>query len=264
VTEPGSSGGERSVRVDVEEGIALVVLDRPAALNALSFGLLAELADALETLDADPSVRCIVLTGGERAFAAGADIRELAGESPESLAAGHGFDAWGRIDRIGLPLVAAVRGYALGGGCELAMACDIVVAGDDAVFGQPEIRIGVMPGAGGTQRLTRAVGKSRAMELVLTGRRIDATEAAAIGLVSRVVPAEATIGEAMEIARSIAAGPPLAIRAAKRSVQAAAELPLSAGLAREREAFFSLFATEDQAEGMTAFAEKRAPRWSGR
>jgi enoyl-CoA hydratase len=263
VTEAGS-GGARAVRVEVDEGIGLVTLDRRAALNALSFGLLTELADTLEALDADPAVRCIVLAGGDRAFAAGADIKELAGQSPESLAMGHGFDAWGRIDRIGIPIVAAVRGFALGGGCELAMACDIVIAGDDAVFGQPEIRIGVMPGAGGTQRLTRAVGKSRAMELVLTGRQIGAQEAAALGIVSRVVPAEATVREAMVVARAIADGPPLAVRAAKRAVQASAELPLTAGLAREREAFFDLFATEDQAEGMSAFTEKRAPRWSGR
>ena len=264
MTEPGNSGGERSVRVEVDSGVALVILDRPAARNALSFGLLAELADALEALDADPLVRCIVLTGGDLAFAAGADIKELAGRSPDELAAGHGFDAWGRIDRIGLPIVAAVRGFALGGGCELAMACDIVVAGDDAVFGQPEIRLGVMPGAGGTQRLTRTVGKTRAMELVLTGRQVGAREALDLGIVSRVVPAEATIREAMAVGRVIADGPPLAIRAAKRSVQAAAELPLAAGLARERAAFFELFATEDQAEGMAAFTEKRAPRWSGR
>jgi enoyl-CoA hydratase len=264
VTEPVSSGGEASIRVELDDGVAVVVLDRPKVLNALSFGMLAELADALEDLDRDPTVRCIVLTGGDRAFAAGADIKELAGQSPERLAAGHAFDAWSRIDRIGLPIVAAVRGFALGGGCELALACDVVIAGDDATFGQPEIRIGVMPGAGGTQRLTRAIGKARAMELVLTGRRIDAQEAAALGIVNRVVPAEATLTEATTLARTIADGPPLAIRAAKRAVLAAAELPLGAGLARERRAFFDLFATEDQAEGMAAFAEKRSPRWSGR
>lgn len=261
----GSADGLRSVRVELEDGVAVVVLDRPAALNALSFGLLAELAETLEALDGDPAVRCVVLTGaGDRAFAAGADIKELAGQSPESLTTGGGFGAWDRIDAIGLPMVAAVRGFALGGGCELAMACDIVVAGDDAVFGQPEIRLGVMPGAGGTQRLTNAAGKAKAMELVLTGRQIDAWEAHAIGIVSRVVPAEATLREATAIARLIADGPSQAIRAAKRAVRAAAELPQRSGLATERRAFFDLFATEDQAEGMAAFTEKRAPRWSGR
>jgi enoyl-CoA hydratase len=265
VVVSGSADGLRSVRVELEDGVAVVVLDRPAVLNALSFSLLAELADTLEALDTEPAVRCVVLTGaGDRAFAAGADIKELAGQSPESLTAGGGFDAWDRIDAIGLPIVAAVRGFALGGGCELAMACDIVVAGDDAVFGQPEIRIGVMPGAGGTQRLTRAAGKAKAMELVLTGRQIDAWEAHAIGIVSRVVPAEATLREATAIARQIADGPSQAIRAAKRAVRAAAELPLRSGLATERRAFFDLFATEDQTEGMAAFTEKRAPRWSGR
>ena len=249
----------------VVDGVALVTIDRPSRRNALSFGLLRELAEALERLDADPSVRCVVLTGaGERAFAAGADIGELASQTPTALADGGGFDAWGRIDRIGVPLVAAVRGYALGGGCELAMACDVIVAGDDATFGQPEITIGVMPGAGGTQRLTRAIGKARAMELVLTGASIDARTALELGLVSRVVPAEATLREALALAERIAAGPPLAVRAAKQAVLRAAELPLSAGLAAERTAFFDLFATADQAEGMAAFLEKRRPRWTGR
>ena len=242
-----------------------MTLDRQRALNALSFGLIAQLADALESLDRDPTVRAIVLAGaGDRAFAAGADIKELADQTPESLADGGGFEPWSRIDRIGLPIVASVRGFALGGGCELAMACDIVVAGDDAVFGQPEINLGVMPGAGGTQRLTRAVGKSMAMEMVLTGRQIRAREAEALGLVSRVVPAEAALAEAIALAERIAAGPPIAVRAAKQSVIAATELPLSAGLARERQAFFDLFATADQTEGMAAFVEKRPARWTGR
>lgn len=246
-------------------GVALVTIDRPESLNALSFDLLRELAVALEALDSDPTCRAIVLTGaGSRAFAAGADIRELAIQTSESLAAGHDFDAWGRIDAIGLPLIAAIRGFALGGGCELAMACDMLIAGDDAVFGQPEIRIGVIPGAGGTQRLTRAIGPARAMELILTGRTIDAAEAFAAGLVTKVVPAGATVDAGLELAARIAEMPPLAVRAAKRAVRAAAELPLTHGLAAERQAFFALFDTADQAEGMSAFIEKRRAAWTGR
>jgi enoyl-CoA hydratase len=245
--------------------VALVTLDRPAQLNALSFSLLRQLAAALESLDADPACYCIVLTGaGDRAFAAGADILELAGQTPASLAAGDEFAAWDRIGRIRTPIIAAVRGHALGGGCELAMACDMIVAGDDAQFGQPEIKIGVMPGAGGTQRLTRAIGKARAMELILTGRPISAREADAIGLVTSVVPAEATVDAALELAARIAAMPPLAVRAAKESVKQAFELSLTAGLELERRNFFKLFASEDQREGMAAFVEKRPPTWSGR
>ena len=245
--------------------MALVTLDRPEALNALSFGLLAQLVTALEALDADDDVRAIVLTGaGERAFAAGADIKEMAGATPESLEAGGGFAPWDDLRTIRKPIVAAVRGFALGGGCELAMACDLIVAGDDAQFGQPEIRIGVMPGAGGTQRLTRAIGKARAMELILTGRSIDAREAARLGLVTRVVPAEATLESALDLAAEIATMPPLAVAAAKRAVNEADEASLTDGLAAERRAFFDLFATADQTEGMAAFVEKRPPRWTGR
>ena len=245
--------------------VALVTLDRPGSLNALDSVLLAQLADALEALDADDGCRAIVLTGaGSRAFAAGADIRELAVLTPESLAAGAGWDSWDRIRRIATPLIAAVRGYALGGGCELAMTCDLIVAGDDASFGQPEIRIGVMPGAGGTQRLTRAVGKARAVDLILTGRPLTAREAAAAGLVSRVVPREVTVEAALELAAEIAAMPPLAVRAALSAVDQGYETGLTAGLAYERETFFGLFRTEDQREGMAAFVEKRPPRWTGR
>lgn len=252
-----SAGGELA-------GVALVTIDRPEALNALSFGLLRELAGALETLDADPACRVVVLTGaGTRAFAAGADIRELAVQTTASLTEGHDFDAWGRIDAIGLPLIAAVRGFALGGGCELAMACDMLIAGDDARFGQPEINLGVIPGAGGTQRLTRAIGPARAMELILTARTIDADEAARVGLVTKIVPAGSTVDAALELAARIAAMPPLAVRAAKQAVRAAAELPLSHGLAAERQAFFGLFDTADQREGMSAFIEKRRAVWTG-
>lgn len=246
-------------------GVALVSLDRPGALNALSFDLLDELADALEVLDADPACRALVITGtGTRAFAAGADILELAQQTSASLHEGRRFEAWDRLAAIGLPLIAAVRGVALGGGCELAMTCDMIVAAEDATFGQPEIRLGVMPGAGGTQRLTRAVGKAKAMTMILTGESIGAAEALALGLVSQVVPAESTIDAALELAARVAAMPPVAVRAAKAAVLAAGEVGLSTGLAREREAFFGLFDTDDQAEGMAAFTEKRRPTWSGR
>ncbi|MFL5686679.1 MAG: enoyl-CoA hydratase-related protein [Chloroflexota bacterium] len=259
----------RLIRVDApiegHEGVALVTIDRPEALNALSFALLGELADALEMLDADGRTRVVIITGeGERAFAAGADIVELADQTPERLRSEGQFGSWDRIGAIGIPLIAAVRGFALGGGCELAMTCDLIVAGDDARFGQPEIRIGVMPGAGGTQRLTRAIGIARAMELVLTGRTMDASEAFAAGLVTSVVPAGDVISAALTLADTVASMPPLAVRAAKRSVLAAAELPLSGGLRAERDAFFDLFATEDQREGMRAFRAKRPPTWVGR
>jgi enoyl-CoA hydratase len=247
------------------DGVGLVTLNRPDQLNALSFELLRPLVEALERLDADESCRCVVVTGaGERAFAAGADIKEMASATPVSLADANAFARWEQIRAIRTPIVAAVRGFALGGGNELAMACDIVVAGEDAQFGQPEIRIGIMPGAGGTQRLPRAIGKARAMDLILTGRSIDAREAERLGLVSRVVPAEAVLGEALALAATIAAMPPLAVRAAKEAVERAFELPLGAGLELERRNFFLLFATEDQKEGMTAFVAKRPATWRGR
>ena len=247
------------------QGVALVTLDRPEALNALDGEALRQLVEVLRRLDADPACHAVVITGqGERAFAAGADIKEMVEATPEELEASGRFRYWDELRTIGLPLVAAVRGYALGGGCELAMACDIIVAADDATFGQPEIRIGVMPGAGGTQRLTRALGKARAMELILTGDTLGAREAEAHGLVSRVVAREETLSEALALAARVAAMPPLAVRAAKRAVNLAYELPLSAGLAAERQAFFQLFATADQKEGMHAFMEKRPPAWRGR
>lgn len=246
-------------------GVALVTLHRPEALNALSFALLDELATALEALDADPACRAIVITGsGDRAFAAGADIRELEAQTSATLTEGGTFGAWDRISAVGLPLIAAVRGFALGGGCELAMACDMIVAAEDASFGQPEIRLGVMPGAGGTQRLTRAIGKARAMEVILTGRTMTAQEADAHGLITRIVPSPATVDAALELAARIAAMPPLAVRAAKAAILDAEERSLGEGLARERAAFFGLFDTDDQAEGMAAFTQKRPPAWSGR
>jgi enoyl-CoA hydratase len=247
------------------EHVALVTFDRQDALNALNFALIEELTDALERLDRDPACRCIVLTGaGDRAFAAGADIKELARQTPTSLTVDDEFHRWERIKRVRKPIIAAVRGVALGGGCELAMACDMIVAAEDAKFGQPEIRLGVMPGAGGTQRLTRAIGKAKAMELVLTGDNLGAREAEARGLVTRVVPAEATLETALELAGRIAALPPIAVVAAKEAVNRAEELSLEAGLEFERRNFFLLFATEDKQEGMAAFTEKRPPTWSGR
>jgi enoyl-CoA hydratase len=247
------------------EHVALVTISRREALNALSFDLLDELAATLEGLDRDPDCRAIVLTGaGTRAFAAGADIPELAAQTSVSLTVDGRFASWGRIAAIGTPMIAAVRGFALGGGCELAMICDMIVAGEDAQFGQPEIKLGVMPGAGGTQRLTRAVGKAKAMELILTGRLMSAAEAEASGLVTSVVPAEATLEAALELAARVAAQPPLAVRAAKEAILRAHELSLSAGLEFEQRAFFMLFASEDQTEGMAAFTDKRPARWTGR
>jgi enoyl-CoA hydratase len=246
------------------DGVAIVILDRHEVLNALDFALIAKLTDTLESLDRDPSCRAIVITGaGDRAFAAGADIPELAAQTPTSLTVDDHFHRWERIKRVRTPLIAAVRGFALGGGCELAMTCDMIVAGEDAQFGQPEIRLGVMPGAGGTQRLTRAIGKARAMEMILTGRNMGAREAEAHGLVSQVVPSEATVPAALDLAGRIAAMPPVAVQAAKAAVNRAEELSLEAGLEFERRNFYLLFDTEDQAEGMAAFTEKRPPHWQG-
>ena len=245
--------------------VALVTLDRADVLNALNYQLLGELAASLEALDADDDVHCIVITGaGERAFAAGADIKEMADQTPVTLTRKNHFARWERIKRIRTPVIAAVRGYALGGGNELAMACDMVVAAEDAVFGQPEILIGVMPGAGGTQRLTRAIGKARAMEMILTGERLAARDALALGLVTRVVPAEETLLAALRLASKVASMPPLAVMAAKEAVNRAYELSLDAGLEFERRNFFLLFASEDQKEGMAAFVEKRHATWKGR
>jgi enoyl-CoA hydratase len=270
-TSPATTHPASSAHVRVElpaaghDGVALVTIVRPEVLNALSFGVVGEIADAFEALDADSDCRAIVLTGdGERAFAAGADIKELAVQNPTDLAREDPFTHWDRIRHIRKPIVAAVRGFALGGGCELAMACDVIIAGDNATFGQPEIKLGVMPGAGGTQRLTRAIGKARAMDLILTGRTIDAGEALAAGLVSRIVPAAETLPVALEVAGVIASMSPVATMAAKRAVLRAQELPLEAGLELERRDFYLLFASEDQREGMAAFSEKRTPTWKGR
>jgi enoyl-CoA hydratase len=247
------------------DGVALVTLDRREARNALSFALLADLDEVLAVLDDDESCRAIVITGaGERAFAAGADIRDLASSTRDQLRRDDPFAAVDRVGRLRTPVIAAVRGYALGGGCELAMACDIIVAGDDAVFGQPELSIGVIPGAGGTQRLARAVGRARAMDLVLTGRQVRADEAERLGIVSVVVPAAEVLDAALDRASAIAALPVEAVRAAKAAVNAAQQLSLDEGLRFERDRFEALFDTHDQEEGMVAFLEKRPPVWRHR
>jgi enoyl-CoA hydratase len=267
VEYPARRRGPDGAPVEPQEplpGVALVTLNRPRALNALSFALLLRLAEVVEALDADPSCRAIVITGaGTRAFAAGADVAELATQTAESLAASPGFRGWDRVAAVATPTIAAVRGFALGGGAELALACDMLVAGDDATFGQPEINLGIIPGAGGTQRLARAIGKARAMELVLTGRRVSAAEADRLGFVTRVVPAAETLNAALDLAAAVAAQPAEAVRAAILAVRAAFEGPLADGIRVERDLFRALFGTPDQAEGMRAFVERRDPRWRG-
>jgi len=253
-----------TIIIEVEDGVGLVRLNRPKVLNALNSTVSAELGDALEQLDADENVGCIVLTGNKKAFAAGADISEMAGESAVDLMQSDRFRHWDRIRRIKKPVIAAVSGYALGGGCELALACDMIVASETAKFGQPEVTLGIIPGAGGTQRLTRAVGKALAMEVILANRWLSAEEAERAGLVNRVVPVESYLEEAMGLARNIASRAPLAVRLAKESINRAFETGLTEGLAGERQDFYLLFATEDQAEGMRAFMEKRDPEFRGR
>ena len=247
-----------------EEGFALVRFNRPDVLNAINVELMKELVDALETFDADQEVRAIILTGNEKAFAAGADINEMANATAVEMLLRDQFARWDRIRKIKTPIIAAVAGFALGGGCELAMTCDMILAAESARFGQPEISIGVIPGAGGTQRLTRAVGKAAAMEMVLTGRMIAADEALRIGLVNRVVPSEALLDEARALARTIASKPPVAVRLAKEAVLKAFDTTIEGGLEFERKNFYLLFASDDQKEGMKAFAEKRKPVWRGR
>jgi enoyl-CoA hydratase len=248
----------------VAPGVALIRLNRPESLNALNRALVADLTQMLLDLDQDSEVRAIVITGNERAFAAGADIKEMAGDSAIDMLILDQFQKWDQIKRLKKPLIAAVSGYALGGGCELAMLCDIIIASETAQFGQPEIKIGVIPGAGGTQRLTRAIGKSRAMEYILTGRFFSAQQAYEWGLVSRVVPVELYLEEAIKLAAEIASMPPLAVQLAKQAILKSYELSLEEGLHFERRNFYLLFATEDQKEGMKAFIEKRPPQWKGR
>ncbi|MBI4424830.1 MAG: enoyl-CoA hydratase/isomerase family protein [Elusimicrobia bacterium] len=252
------------VRTERRGAVAVFTLHRPEALNALSDELVSELLEKLEAADADDSVRVLVLTGGAKVFAAGADIKGMAQATAAQIRSRDPLAQWDRLGRLAKPLVGAINGFALGGGCELAMNCDLLVAGEDAVFGQPEILIGVMPGAGGTQRLPRKIGRTRAMELLLTGRRLTAQRALDWGLVNAVVPPGQTLEEALRLAQEIAALPPLASRQIKAAVREGLDLPLEDSLRRERDRFYSLFDTADQKEGMAAFLEKRKPQFAGK
>jgi enoyl-CoA hydratase len=252
------------VLVERDEPVAVVLLNRPDQLNALSDELMDELVTKLEELDRDDAVRAIVLGGSERAFAAGADIAELAQASAIDLYYQRRVERWDAIRSLWTPLVAAVSGYCLGGGCELALSCDLIVASETAQFGQPETSLGIIPGAGGTQRLTRAVGKALAMDVILSGRRLNAGEALRAGLIARVVAKEAWLEEAKRVAREIATKGPVATRLAKESVDRAFETPLAAGLEAERRALYLSFASEDAKEGLKAFTEKRKPSFEGR
>ncbi len=259
-------GGEVSSLVDISQDghVALLRLNRPEARNALSPEMMEELASELERLDPDPEVRCVVIAGSEKIFAAGADIKAMAERSFAETLRHPAASFWRRLAAIKTPTIAAVSGYALGGGCELALACDMIVAAESAKFGQPEINLGIIPGGGGTQRLARILGKQRAMELVLTGRRFDAEEARAWGLVNKVVADEAWLDESMALARDVSEQPPIASRLAKQAVIAAEETALSAGLENERRLYELAMATEDRVEGMKAFLEKREPKFEGR
>ncbi len=253
----------QDILIEVHGRVGLVRFNRPHALNALSLRLMQELRDALAQWDADPAIGAMVITGSDRVFAAGADIHEMADAAAvDMLLRGH-VDGWDAVARVSKPVIAAVSGPALGGGCELAMMCDIVVASESALFGQPEINLGVMPGAGGTQRLVRTVGKSLAMEIILNDRRLTAQEALQAGLVSRVYPVETYLSEALRLASEIAARAPIALRLAKECVNKAHEMTLAEGLDYERRSFYFLFASDDQQEGMKAFLSKRAPEWKG-
>ena len=247
-----------------EPNIALIRLNRPKELNALNLELMQELRDTLQQLDRNEQVRAIIITGNEQAFAAGADIKKMADKSAIDMLMIDQFSTWDQIRKTKKPIIAAVSGFALGGGCELAMICDMIIASETAKFGQPEIKIGVMPGAGGTQRLTRAIGKARAMELVLTGRFISAEEALAFRLINKVVPVEMYLFEAVQLAKEIAQMSPVAVQLAKEAVNRSFETHLDEGLNFERKNFYLAFASEDQKEGMRAFIEKRKAEYKGR
>lgn len=245
------------------EGVGLVKLNNPRTFNSLTEPLMNELMTALEAMDADESIRCMVIAGTDRVFAAGADIKEMADANPVEMMKKDFIARWERLRDLKKPVIAAVSGYALGGGCELALACDMIVASDKAIFGQPEINLGVIPGAGGTQRLARVLGKALTMEMVLTDRRLSAAEALQFGLVNRVAPVESYLDEAIKLASEIASRAPIAIQFGKDAVNKAFETTLASGLAYERNLFYALFATQDQKEGMAAFLGKRDPEWSG-
>lgn len=252
------------VNPQYDKHVALIELNRPKELNALNRQLMIEIRDTLREFDEDDNIRAVILTGGERVFAAGADIKQMADATAISMLNMDQFSTWDQIKKNKKPIIAAVSGFALGGGCELAMTCDMIIASETAQFGQPEINIGTMPGAGGTQRLTRAVGKGLAMEMVLTGRFITAEEAQRAGLVNKVVPVEVLLQETVKIAKLIAAKSPIAVKLAKESVIKAFETTLDEGLQFERKNFYLTFASEDQKEGMKAFVEKRAPDFKGK
>src|SRR6187399_1630080 len=253
-----------NIVVETKGRVGIIRLNRPPALNALNKALIAELTQAIEAFDCDDKIGCMLITGSDKAFAAGADIKEMADKSFTDAFLGNFAGNWDRAAKARKPIVAAVAGFALGGGCELAMQCDVVIAADTAKFGQPEIKLGVIPGIGGTQRLTHAVGKAKAMDLILTGRMMDAAEAEKSGLVARVVPAASLMEEAMKNAETIANMSLPSVLAGKEAVNRALESGLSEGMAFERRIFHSLFATEDQKEGMKAFVEKRAPKWKNK
>lgn len=253
-----------TLNLEAAQHVALITLNRPKELNALNLQLMGELRDALRQLDNNPNVRVTVLTGNERAFAAGADIKQMADKTAIDMWQIDQFSTWDSIKKTRKPIIAAVSGFALGGGCELAMLCDMIVASETAQFGQPEIKIGTMPGAGGTQRLTRAVGKAIAMEMVLTGKFIGAQEAYRLGLVNRVVPVALYLQEAIRLAQQVAALSPVAVALAKESVLQAFNTSLDEGLVLERKNFYLSFASQDQKEGMAAFVEKRTPNFNGR
>ncbi len=257
-------GSPETILVRTEGRVAVVTLNRPQALNALNAQCMREITTTFAAFDDDPGIGCLLLTGSERAFAAGADIKEMAQQDAVSMAEADWFGGWDAVSRIRTPIVAAVAGHALGGGCELAMMADVLIAAENARFGQPEIRLGVIPGMGGSQRLARAIGKAKAMEMCLTGRTLDAAEAERSGLVSRVVPTDRLMEEALALATAIAHMPRPAARAVKEAINRAFELPLAEGLRAERRLFHALFATEDQKEGMAAFVEKRKPVWRHR
>ncbi len=252
------------ILVETHDHVGLIRFNRPQQLNALNGEIMEELVTAAEAFDKNDAVGAIIITGDERAFAAGADIKEMADASAVEMLLADRISNWDRLRKVKKPVIAAVSGFCLGGGCELAMACDMIVASESARFGQPEINLGVIPGAGGTQRLTRAVGKVTAMEMVLNGRFLSADEAYRFGLINRVVPVEQYLGEALTLANEIAARAPLAVRLGKEAVNNAFESFLADGLADERRAFYFLFSTDDQKEGMKAFIDKRKPEWKGR
>lgn len=257
--------GFENISVDVSERVATIQLNRPKVMNALNQALLGELVEALDKIETNDKVRCVILTGDEKAFAAGADIKEMSDKQYAEMFGTDYFGEYGnRISKFRKPIIAAVSGYALGGGCELAMMCDIIICSDTAKFGQPEVNLGVMPGLGGSQRLTRVVGKSKAMDMCLTGRFMEAEEAERSGLVTRVVPCKKLMEETRDMALKIADKSPLSAMANKEAVNRAYESTLAEGLLYERRLFHSLFATDDQTEGMAAFVEKRAPKFRGR